>query len=241
MIQKYLLSSVVIIALIQPVYATEQTQDTKPGWSGEAEVGLLVTSGNTNTSTQNAKLGVQYLTGPWVHKFRAEYLNAEENGVVNAQRGVADFRSTYNLNVRDYLFGAVRYENDRFAGYNSRWTEVGGYGWNLYNLEKFLWKAETGAGARQTRYTDNTDTNEGIVRVATELVWKITKTSSLKEDLFVEAGSDNTLTQSTTSLKVKINASLALKLSYFVQNNSDVPPGIEHTDTTTSLTLVYDM
>ena len=225
---------------VQSVFAADAKSTPDTGWAGEAEVGILMTRGNTHTDSQNIKLGVSYTTEKWEHKLKLAYLRTEDNGVVSADKFSGDYRSTYRFSELDYAFGAVRYEKDRFAGFDRRTTENLGYGRKLYNEKKFMWNVEAGVGARQTRYTDNTDDNEGLVRVATNLKWQMTDTSSLKEELFVEQGSINTLTQSTTSLTVKINSSLAMKLGVKVQDNSNVPPGIKHTDTETALTLVYD-
>lgn len=220
--------------------AQEQTDKPKSGWGGEAEVGILMTRGNTHTDTQNIKLGVHYRSGPWLHNLKLESLYAQDRGVVSADRFSADFRSNYELSAKAYAFGFLRHENDRFSGFTQRNTEVVGYGRKLYQKKIFHWDAEIGAGARQTKYTDFTKTDEGIVRLATKLEWQFTPTSDFRQDLFVEAGSANTLTQSSSSLKVKINSSLAMKLSVKVQDNSDVPPGKKHTDTVTAVTLVYD-
>ena len=243
MIKKYFPSMLLAIAVFGHANASEQAAEAKPaaGWGGEAEIGILMTRGNTDTTTQNIKLGVHYHTGFWEHKLQWVSLRSEESGVVSAERTDTYYRSTYNLSRRDYAYGSLRHENDRFAGFNRRVTEVIGYGRKLYNEKPLLWAVETGVGARQTDYTDNTDSNEGIVRLATKIEWQMTQTSSFKEELFVESGSSNTTTQSTTSLKVKINSSLAMKLSLNVQDNSNVPPGTKHTDTVTALTLVYDI
>jgi putative salt-induced outer membrane protein len=239
----YLPVILVLITVVGQSNATEQAAATTPveGWGGEAEIGILMTRGNTDTTTQNIKLGVHYHTGAWEHKLQWLSLRSEESGVVSAERTDTYYRSTYNFSRRNYAYGSLRHENDRFAGFNRRDTEIIGYGYKLYNEKPLLWDLETGVGARQTDYTDNTDSNEGIVRLATKIEWLMTQTSSLKQELYVESGSLNTATQSTTSLKVKINSSLAMKLSVNVQNNSEVPVGTLHTDTVTALTLVYDI
>lgn len=221
-------------------FAQDNTAKAKSPWGGEAEVGILMTRGNTHTDTQNIKLGVHYHTGLWMHKLKLESLHTEDNGVVNADRFSADYRSTYQLSAKAYAFGALRHENDRFAGFEQRNTEVLGYGRKFYQKKTFHWDGEVGVGARQTNYTDYTKSNEGIVRLATELEWNFSPTSAIKEELFVETGSVNTLTQSSTSLKVKINSSLAMKVSFKLQDNSNVPIGKKHTDTVTAVTLVYD-
>lgn len=220
--------------------AQEDAAKPASAWGGEAEVGILMTRGNTHTDSQNIKLGVQYTTGAWQHKLKLESLRTKDSGTVTADRRSADFRSTYQFSPLDYAFGAVRYERDTFAGYDRRTTENLGYGRKLYNEKTFLWDVEAGVGARQTAFIDNTKDNEGIVRLATNAEWKFTETSSLKEELSVEHGSLNTITKSVTGLKVKINSSLAMKLSLKVEDNSDVPPTKKHTDTETALTLVYD-
>lgn len=236
----FLVSSVGLLLFSQISTARDEQNNPVSPWGGEAEIGILVTRGNTHTDTQNIKLGVHYTAGAWVHNLKVESLRTMDNGVVNADRFGTNYRSTYQFSAVDYTFGALRYEKDRFAGYERRIAENIGYGRKLYNTMALHWDVEAGVGARQTAFTDNTRTREGIVRLATNLEWKFTDTSAVMEEIFVESGSSNTLTQSTSSLKVKINSSLAMKLGIKVQDNSDVPVGKKHTDTETALTLVYD-
>jgi hypothetical protein len=47
--------------------------------------------------------------------------------------------------------------------------------------------------------------------------------------------------QNDLSLEVRIMNSLALALGYSVRYNSAPPPGFEHTDTLTTLNLVYEL
>jgi len=77
------------------------------------------------------------------------------------------------------------------------------------------------------------------MRLGTWLDWKISKTSVFTYNLFTEIGSSNTYTESDAELSVKINESLAVVLGWLVKNNSDVQPGIENTDMTTTVTLKY--
>ena len=59
------------------------------------------------------------------------------------------------------------------------------------------------------------------------------------QTLAIESGSDNTYTESISSLGVDINDALALVVSYTLRNNSDVLPGTEKTDTFTAITIEY--
>jgi len=239
--KRALLGFALLSLMISSVHAAEEAakKSTSP-WGGEAEVGILITRGNTETNTQNIKLGVHYKVDPWLHQLSLESLRTEDRGVVSADRFGAYYRSTYKISEPDYAYGSLRYEDDPFAGFDKRTTEVIGYGRKLFNEKAFLWDVEAGVGGRQTDRTDNTSTSEAIVRLATLLQWNISETSALKEELSVASGSENTLTESITSLKVKINSALAMKLRFKVTDNSDVPVGKKNTDTETAVTLVYD-
>lgn len=240
----FVLSRVLLIVIFTVIFstvsATDETKKDADGWKGEAELGIITTRGNTNTSTSNAKLRVEYRELPWTHQLKLESVRAEDNNQVTADRSEAGFRSKYQFSQRGYYYGSIRHEDDPFSGFDQRTTEILGYGRNMYQGETFLFDLEMGVGARQTERTDNTSSDESILRLATNMKWKISETSSLSEELFVERGDVNTLTESTTDLKVKINSALAMKMSVKVKDNSDVQVGKKHTDTETAVTLVYD-
>ncbi|HEY2590423.1 MAG TPA: DUF481 domain-containing protein [Steroidobacteraceae bacterium] len=52
-------------------------------------------------------------------------------------------------------------------------------------------------------------------------------------------GSANTYLENALALGVKINGSLSLALGYTIRNNSNPPGGLKHTDTLTTVNLVY--
>ena len=55
----------------------------------------------------------------------------------------------------------------------------------------------------------------------------------------VEVGSDNTFSESVTSITARLIGALNLVASYTIRNNSDVPLGTEKTDTRTAVSLEY--
>jgi hypothetical protein len=54
-----------------------------------------------------------------------------------------------------------------------------------------------------------------------------------------DAGRDNTYARSDLGLQVEMTDALALKAGYEVRHNTDTAPGIERTDSLTTLNLVY--
>ena len=55
----------------------------------------------------------------------------------------------------------------------------------------------------------------------------------------VEVGEENSVTESLTTLSFQVEDSFTARFAFEVVNNSKVPKGVDHTDTITSVTLVY--
>lgn len=220
----------------------ESPNDVKPGsiWNGEAELGVILTSGNTKTSSVNAKFKLDNERARWRNHFGVEYLRTSDRSVTTAERYVAAAKSDYKLDDVNYIVGTLRYENDRFSGFTYRISESIGYGHRFINTDAVVLEAEAGAGGRHTKFLDGTRDNEEIVRLAAKYAWKFSPTSEFQEAAFSEIGQTNTHSESETSLKLKMNAKLAMKLSVLVKHDTVVPVGKVKTDTLSSVNLVYD-
>lgn len=210
------------------------------GFGGEAELGMVTTSGNTNTRSVNAKVKLRYLSGPWRNEGRLEGLRTSDGDAVTAERYLVSGKSDFRFTPVDYVFVTVRYEDDRFSGYDYQLSEAMGYGRRLVDGARVKLDLEIGAGGRHSRETGGQQRDEGILRGAAKLGWDISPTARFTEDMLVESGESNTYTESVSALGVRINSQFALKLSLTVKHNSDVPAGVKHTDTISAVTLVYD-
>ena len=87
-------------------------------WTGKGEAGLVIATGNTETETANAKLQFANEIGKWKHQFggAALYASSDDEGTT-AQRWEAFEQSDYNFSPRNFWFGAARYEDDEFSGF----------------------------------------------------------------------------------------------------------------------------
>jgi putative salt-induced outer membrane protein len=221
---------------LAPALATAATST----WSGEAEAGGVNTSGNTETRSINTKLKIANVRERWDNRLRAAYLEASDRSVTTAERTTASFESHYRLSLRAYLFGVARYDADTFSGYARQYTETAGYGRRFLFSPDTTLEAEAGAGGRQVRLSDGSKKRDGIVRLAATFGSKFAPKSEFKEEAFCELSSDNTHSESTTSLQSRINGNLSLKTAYTLTHNSRTPLGVARTDTITSITLVVD-
>ena len=219
-------------ALIPAINAQANT------WKGEAELGFVSTSGNTETTNVNLKAGAVNQRNQWKHSLNIESINSSNDAGTTAERYLLWGKSDYSLSERSYLFGLVKWEKDRFLGYDYQLSEVLGYGRHILQEEPLTLDLEIGTGARQTELKTGDSDNELIGWLAGDLHWQISETTKLNEYLTIEIG-DNTITRSVTSLTTKINTALAMKVSLTAKNTSKVPVGKNKTDTETAVTLVY--
>ena len=229
----------VVILMGVALSASALAQETGSQWGGEAELGIVSTSGNTETQTISAKAKAVNEREMWKHTARLEALNTEDGTTTTAERYLLSGKSNYKMSALDYVFASVNYEDDRFSGYDWRASEVLGYGRHVIAQEALSLDLEAGVGARQNKDNNGVDDSEGIVLLAGDLAWKISETSKLTEELKSEIGDEVTISKSVTGLKTQINGSLAMKITYTVKHVSKVPATIEKVDRETAVTLVY--
>ena len=208
-------------------------------WSGEGELGLSVTTGNTETENLNARLRASRSEGPWTNSGSLELLRESENGETSAERYLLILKSAYDWSERNYGFGSLRYDDDRFSGYQYQVSLTGGVGRHFIRTERTKLDIEFGPGYRASETDDGTTHEEAILHGNLDFTHQLTETTTVLETFLVEAGDANTHVESETGLKVAINSRLAMKTAFKVKHNSEVEPGREKTDTITSVNLVY--
>ncbi len=208
--------------------------------SGEGGLGLIINSGNTDNESLNGNLKAAYKTSKWKHSFGIDARKTTENNSTTAERYLLTEKSDYKFGERTYAFGAFRYDDDRFSGFEYQASITAGIGWHIIKRENTHLDLEVGAGYRENKIdaTGLTE-DETIGRLAGHFDTLLTESTSFTQDLLVESGEENTSSESVTGIKVAMNKTLALKFTYTVKHNSDPPAGNESTDRTTAVTLVY--
>ena len=245
---RYLVKSILVIGLLlsaTSVIAQDDAEEERVlGWSGTGEFGFVSTTGNTETVAINAKLNFVLTQERWRHRFSGTALNTSEDGINDNERYTAEMQSDRKLNEKSWLFGAFRWDADKFGSYDPQMSFTLGYGRQLMKSEKHELKGEIGLGYRSLEETvSGRSSTDAIVRLLLDDSWQVFSTTMWTNRLLVEAGSDNTFTQFNTGLGVSMTDRFALKLGFEVRHNTDVPRGIadnENTDTITSANLVYN-
>lgn len=222
-------------------------------WTGKGEAGLVLSSGNTETETANARLNLAREKGHWKNQFGLAGLYASDDVGATAQRWEVFGQSDYNFTPKDFWFGAARYEQDEFSGFEYQATVSAGLGRKFINTDvtRFIGTAGVGYKFLETRDAFDEVTGvlleegeadrEGVFRATLDFDHKFTQTTAAIDKFIVEAGADNTFVQNDIALQVKMNAVLALSVGYSVRHNTDPPIGFEKTDTLTTVNLVYEI
>jgi len=227
------------LAVVTSTDCMAETGANDGSWKGNVELGIVNTTGNTETETINLKAKASTEREKWLHAVSLESLTSSDQGITTAERYAANGQSDYKFGKHDYFFAMLNYEDDRFSGYDYRVTEALGYGRRVIDEPTLILSLEIGPGARQSKLESGGSEDEMTVRGAAKLEWKIAETSTFTEDLSTDVGEDVTITKSVTALTAQVNGSLATKITYTIKNTSDVPVGVKKTDTETAVTLVY--
>ena len=234
-----MIKGILIIPLVLASSTLYAVETPTPNWKGEAELGYMKTTGNTETESFHAKGKVINNRVQWRHTVIAEISNKNNSDVSTAERYFLSGKSDYKINDLSFLFASINYEDDRFSGYAYQVSEVIGYGYNVIKKDHLKLDLEAGAGARQSKLDSGTSNNEGLVKGSANLDWKISDTTIFIQYLSLEVGEDITISRSKTALKIQIVGNLAAKISHDIKHSSDVPVGFNKTDSESIVTLVY--
>ena len=209
-------------------------------WSGKGTLGGVLSRGNTDMETINANLDVATEIADWTYKIGASLLRTVEDDVSSADRFELRGEANYSLTERSYLFGTLRYEDDRFTDFAYQAVLAGGYGYKFITTETTKFEGQIGLGYRKSEILVTDETQEdAILRGAINFEHKLTATTLLYERFLVETGEDNTYIQNALGIEVKMTDAFALALDYQVRQNSEVLPGTEKTDQVLTANLVY--
>lgn len=197
-------------------------------------------SGNTDSTNLNASLNINWEAPQWKHATSFVTLRAEANGVTNTDSRVFTHRSEYTLSKRTYLFGQFRNDRDEFGAYSYQTSLSLGGGSRFISTAKHRLDLSLGPGYRKSRDNKKRITNEeGILSGNLGYEYTVSDTTAFNQALLIETGDSNTYTESKTSLRTRINAALATRLSYLIRHNSKAPAGVENTDEIAAISLVY--
>jgi putative salt-induced outer membrane protein YdiY len=238
----------IALFVVVPAFAEDEE---KIGWSTTAEVGIIATSGNSETQTLSFKDETIRRWEKSSFRIKAGALRAETTTttpeavqlvpagpiVINEPESKATnaeayyFEGRYNRKIHDkfFWFAGAGWDQNRPAGIDSRTTAFGGVG-NLWrDDDKIKWGTDYALS-----YTDQEDVNPSPnsvgdyagLRVSWIYRHKFTESTEYFNDFVVDVGldnSDNWRADMLNAVAVTISKKLALKVSLQHMYNN-LPP-----------------
>jgi putative salt-induced outer membrane protein len=208
-------------------------------WSGRAELGGFISTGNSESEGVSASLALTRDGLDWRQKlkFQADYQRSL--GVTSREHYLASWEPNWKIDNRSYIYGSALFESDRFLGYNQRYSVSTGAGYSALKTDKVKLDLELGPAYRATSFTDGGDERSIAARGSVDFSWKLGRGLQLTQNAAAYVERYNSTVTGTTALSAKVLGPLSAQFSYNIQYESMPPEGRVTTDTTSRAGLVY--
>lgn len=224
-------------------------------WTGKAELGILVSDGNTEAKSANTKVDLMHEGAKWRNTIGFAALYGENAEFSTAERYEARYQTDYRITEKFSWFLSLRGEQDRFSGFSYQATAATGASYKFIDSPTTQLDAALGAGYRRLREEilvkseagevldriEGAEDSEPVLTFSSNYEHSFTENTKLTNKLLAESGTDNTAVQNDIAIAVSMNKSLALAVGVGVRYNSNPPPLAESTDTLLTVNLVYNI
>lgn len=200
----------------------EAPEDTL-GWSGNADFGLTVTRGNSETT--NLSLGARVARRFPAHRlgFSTSFLQATEEGEQIASRGEAKLEYDYFPGPRNFLYARTTASFNEEAGLDLRVGPGLGSGYTLVDSEKVTLSARGGASWIREEFADGTSTGAAYFAASQSLELTLSETSTVSQEVRYNPRAEDLsdyLLHAEASLTTMISGSIGLRVSAVEQFDS---------------------
>ena len=246
-----------IVALMVSA-ATAIADDMPPpppaqGWSGKGEAGYVMSRGNTDTDSANAKIDLADLIGEWKHSLHLEGLYGRSNEITAAERWAVLLQSDLKITPRAFGFLALHFLHAEFSGFQYQASATTGVGYKFLDTDANKLTAQIGAGYRRLRpelltmdasgaviaRTPSESTGNAIGTAGFDYAHIFNASTKLTDKTLVESGAGNTSLENDLAVVVSMSKKLALSAGFTYQENTEPPVGLKKVNTLTTLNLVY--
>lgn len=189
---------------------------------GEAELGFVNTSGNSETQIINTKLGLSDETESWLHKANFGFLRSEADDEITTEKYNLSLQSDRKLDERSFFFVIGNYEKDEFSGFDYQASAGVGYGYHAILFDEHKLSFEIGPGYRVNAVEDGDIEKETTIRLGEFFSWKFSGTAEFNQFITVEGGDENTITKAGLSIKSALTGTLSLKVGIDAKHTDEV-------------------
>lgn len=188
----------------------------EPGWRGSFDLGLTVTTGNSETS--NFSLGARTVNRGERHRwlFAGSYLRASTDGQETANKGELSVQFDYFPGQRFFFFARAAGSFNEPAGLDVRLAPGVGAGYQLAGAPGAELAVEGGATWIRDAFVDGSSTQSVFLALGQTFRWEPTGTTTLEQGLTYNPRStqlDDFLLTGEASVITRITGGLGLKVT----------------------------
>lgn len=215
-------------------------------WTGKGEAGLAIANGNSDTRTMNAKVAIGRKIDAWEHAASLAGLYVRNNGLTSAKRWEFGAQTRYSFSGNTFWYGGLRYEEDRFSGFDHQGTVTTGVGRKFIDNDTTKFSGQVGVGYKFYETVGTllvpSDKDSNVAGVASlNFEHQLNGSTKVFDNFSTEIVSGNKFFQNDIGVAVKMSDRMALAVAYGIRHNTDPPAGFKKTDTLSTVNLVYEV
>ena len=253
------LSTLFILPLLSYSAIAEEAPQDKSAYSASAELGFLYKTGNTKSADIKAAFNLKHEKDKWrstlAFNILAKKLETEDdegNDEFETTDNKWDLLTQTNYTIgeegKNYLYGNLAYEQDKFSGFESQSSFSAGWGRHWYETQTTSFFADIGPGIKRdvTRATETEPSENShnlIIQAQALYTHKFNEHVEFKQYFIAKQATksgENSVYKSETSVTAQLIDALQLKFALRINYDTEVKPEFESTNTETSMTLIYN-
>lgn len=252
MARNYTLTALCLLPLVS--YTALAEDAAKPEYSASAELGFLYKTGNTKSVDIKAGFNLKHEKEKWRSTLAFNILTKklEEEDEFETTDNKWDILAQTNYTIgesgKNYLYGNLAHEQDKFSGFESQSSFSAGWGRQWHKTETSSFFADIGPGVKYdvTRATDTlaSESSTNLIIQAQALYTRQLNEHVEFKQYFVARqatkSGENSIYKSETSVTAQLIDALQLKFALNIDYDTEVEEGFEDTNTETSMTLIYN-
>lgn len=211
-------------------------------WNAEIQAGAASSTGDTDE--QAFTVGFKFnrdFGEQWSHDLTLDFDLARSRGDTTRRRILSRLDTQYRAWEDIYVSNYFEVDFNKFSGFDYRILDSIALGTDLIDNERQKLSLQGGPGVRFNRFEDTDATStEFLGRLSATYKLKVTDNLNFEDTASLAFGSESTTFDNRASLSAQINSSLAARLTFQVQYDSNSPADAAPWDTITRATLVYD-
>lgn len=242
------------LCLLPLVSYTTIAADIKPEFTASAELGFLYQTGDTKSADVKAGFNFKHEKAKWstsvAFNILAKKLETKDDTTGNkefestANKWDISAQTNYTIGEagKNYLYGNLAHEQDKFSGFESQSSLSAGWGRHWYETKTSSFFADIGPGIKHDVTLEGESNTNLIVQAQALYQHKFNEHVNFKQSFIARQATksgDNSAYKSETSVTAKLIDALQLKFAIRVDYDTEVASGSENTNSETSMTLIY--